>query len=65
MSDIDKLVQRADALLGRIEKLLPAAPAPTDWGASIAFRWRKRGGRGAIEAVRHVHQISLGDLRGI
>ncbi len=65
MSELDKLVQRADALLGRIEKLLPAAPAPTDWSASIAFRWRKRGGRGAIEAVRHVHQISLGDLRGI
>ena len=65
MSDIDKLAQRADALLGRIEKLLPAAPVPTDWSASIAFRWRKRDGRGAIEAVRHVHQIGLGDLRGI
>ena len=65
MSDIDKLVQRADALLGRIEKLLPPAPVPTDWSASIAYRWRKRDGRGVIEAVRHVHQISLADLRGI
>jgi uncharacterized protein len=65
MSDIDKLVQCADALLGRIEKLLPAAPVPTDWKASIAFRWRKRDGRGMIEAVRHVHKISLGDLHGI
>jgi predicted AAA+ superfamily ATPase len=65
MNNIDKLVQRADVLLGHIEKLLPAAPAPTDWKASIAFRWRKRDGRGMIEAVRHVHQISLGDLHGI
>ena len=65
MSDIDKLVQRAEALLGRIEKLLPPAPVPTDWNASIAFRWRKRDGRGVIEAVRHVHQIGLADLRGI
>ncbi len=65
MSDIDNLVQHADALLGRIEKLLPPAPVPTDWSASIAFRWRKRDGRGVIEAVRHVHQISLADLRGI
>jgi predicted AAA+ superfamily ATPase len=36
MSDTDKLVQRAEALLGRIEKLLPAALMPTDWKASTA-----------------------------
>jgi predicted AAA+ superfamily ATPase len=65
MSDTDRLIQRADALLGRIEKLLPPEPTPTDWEASIAFRWRKRNGRGVIEAVRHVHQIGLGELHGI
>jgi predicted AAA+ superfamily ATPase len=65
MSDTDKLVQRAEALLGRIEKLLPAAPVATDWKASTAFLWRKRNGRGVIEAVRHVHRINLGDLHGI
>ena len=65
MSDTDKLIQRAGALLGRIEKLLPAEPAPTDWQASTAFRWRKRNGRGVIEAVRHVHKIALSDLHGI
>ncbi len=65
MSDSDKLIQRANALLEHIEKLLPAQPAATDWKASTAFRWRKRGGRGVIEAVRHVHRISLADLRGI
>ena len=64
MSDSDKLIQSAGALLARIEKLLPAGPLETDW-KSIAFRWRKRNGRGAIEAVRHVHRISLGDLCGI
>ena len=65
MNETDKLVQTAAALLGRIERLLPAEPAGTDWKASIAFRWRKRGGRGAIEPVRHVHRISLSDLCGI
>jgi predicted AAA+ superfamily ATPase len=65
MGNTDKLIQSAEALLARIGKLLPAEPAGTDWKASIAFRWRKRNGRGAIEAVRHVHQISLGDLHGI
>jgi len=65
MSDLVRLIARAEALIGSIEKLLPAPPAPTDWKSSIAFRWRKRGGRGAIESVRHVHKISLGDLQGI
>ncbi len=68
MSNPDKLIQHAEALLERIDKLLPAEPAATDWKASIAFRWRKRGGRGgrgAIEIVRHVHQIGLADLHGI
>ena len=65
MSDVNKLADRAEALLRRIEKLLPAERAETDWKASIAFRWRKRGGSGVIEGVRHVHKIALGDLHGI
>ena len=64
MSDFDKLIKRADALLARVEQLLPAAPAQTDWKAT-AFRWRKRNGHGAIETIRHVHRIALGDLCGI
>ena len=64
MSEMDQLIKRADALLARVEKLLPAGPAQTDWKA-IAFRWRKRGGHGAIESVAHVHRISLADLCGI
>jgi len=65
MSDNGKLAARAEALLARFEKLVAAAPAPTDWKASIAFRWRKKGGRGVIEPVRHVHEIALSDLHGI
>ena len=64
MSDFDKLIKRADALLARVEQLLPAAPAQTDWKAT-AFRWRKRNGHGAIDTIRHVHRIALGDLCGI
>jgi uncharacterized protein len=59
--DIDKLLQK-------LEQLLPSAPPPTDWGASIAFRWRKSAGlnaRGWLQPVRHVHRIKLSDLRGI
>lgn len=65
MNDFSKLVSRAESLVGRLEKLVLSEPAPTDWGASIAFRWRKRDGRGVIEAVTNVHRIELKDLQGI
>jgi len=56
-----------DKLLARLDQLLPAPPAPTDWNASIAFRWRKGGPRaqGWLQAVRHVHRMRLSDLQGI
>ena len=65
MADSGKLITRAETLLARLENALAAAPRPIDWKASIAFRWRKKGGRGALEPVRHVHEIALSDLHGI
>jgi uncharacterized protein len=64
-SDISKLLLHVDSLVARLEKLLPADAAPTDWKASIAFRWRKHNGHGALQAVNQVHRIKLSDLRGI
>ena len=55
-------------LLERLEQLLPPPPPATDWGASIAFRWRKTAGlnaRGWLQPVRHVHRMRLSDLQGI
>jgi len=55
-------------LLQRLEQLLPPAPPPNDWSASIAFRWRKTSGlqaRGWLQPVRHVHRMRLADLQGI
>ena len=65
MSETKKLVKRADELLGRLEKLLPPEAPAIDWSASIAFRWRKKNGRGHIEPIRHVHRVKLSDLQGI
>jgi predicted AAA+ superfamily ATPase len=65
MNDISKLIVRAETLVGRLERLMTAEPAPVDWKASTAFRWRKRDGRGAVEPVTNVHRIELKDLRGI
>jgi predicted AAA+ superfamily ATPase len=65
MSDVQRLIARAEALLERIEGLLPASAPEPDWRAAVAFRWRKRGGRGHLEAVAHPHRIRLQDLRDI
>ena len=62
--ELDQFLQRADALITRIEALLPPPPQATDWSAK-AFRWRKRQNRGYLEAVRHPHRIRLDDLREV
>ncbi|MBT9458066.1 MAG: ATP-binding protein [Burkholderiaceae bacterium] len=56
------LLQRAEALLARVETLLPTPLGAPDWNASIAFRYRKRNGRSLLEPVRHVAQIALSNL---
>jgi predicted AAA+ superfamily ATPase len=63
--DLGRLVERIDGLVDRLETLLPPAPPTVDWDSAIAFRWRKRNGRGRIEAVAHPHRIRLADLRGV
>jgi len=65
MPDASKLIKQAGELLTRLERLVPGGSAPPDWKASVAFRWRKRDGKGTIEPVKHVHRIALKDLRGI
>jgi predicted AAA+ superfamily ATPase len=65
MPDVAALLARAELLMARVEKLLPADAAPTEWKSAIAFRWRKHHGRGALHAVHQVHRIALKDLRGI
>ena len=59
---IESLIARAEALLARLEAVLPHPPAAPDWAAAIAFRYRRRGGSGAIEPVRHVATIRLESL---
>lgn len=71
--DLQHLLLRADALLARVDALLPGpghcpVQAP-DWSASIAFRYRRRSasllGGGWLEPVRQVSSIRLDELREI
>jgi len=66
-NDADPLartLERAESVLARVEALLPPAPSPPDWKAR-AFRWRKRGERGYLQAVPHPRSIELDDLVAI
>ena len=62
---VESLIERADALLARLEGVLPAPAAVPDWNASTAFRYRKRAGRGVIEPVKHVATIRLSELKEV
>jgi hypothetical protein len=61
-TSLQQLIDRAEALLARVEAVLPHPLTAPDWNASIAFRYRKRGGSGVIEPIRHVATIRLGSL---
>ncbi len=62
----ERLITRAEALIERIESVLPQPMRQPDWSASIAFRYRKRsGGHGVLEPVRDVASLALKDLREI
>ena len=61
----ERLLSRAEAVLGQIEASLPPAVPSPDWETAIALRWRTRNGRGWLQAVRHPHPIRLADLSNI
>jgi len=66
MKELEQLLVRAEALLARLEPLLPAQVAAPDWQGSTAFRWRvSRDGRGRLQAVVHASHISLADLHHV
>ncbi len=67
MNPLERLVERAEQLMQRIESVLPQPlQAPADWSAAIAWRYRKRAnGCGVLEPVRHVGAMQLSDLQNI
>ncbi len=66
MKELEQFLQRAEAVLARVERLLPAAPAEVDWQASTAFRWRvPRDGRGFLQPVKNPARMQFDDLRNI
>ncbi len=64
LADLARLLTRVEGVLTRLEAVFPPPPPPPDWSAT-AFRWRKRGARGHLQAVAHPHAIDLDDLVAI
>ena len=67
MTPLDQFLLRAEALLARVEAVLPATQVrEPDWKRSFAFRWRKRvGGASYLQPVAHASNIALSDLHNI
>src|SRR5258705_5614886 len=65
-ADWNRLAQRLEELVARLERLVPLAEShEPDWKAQ-AFRWRKHGTKGgALQAVRHPHSIRFSDLKDV
>ncbi|WP_343736458.1 ATP-binding protein [Acidovorax sp.] len=62
----ERLVERAEQLIARIESVLPQPLGAPEWSTSIAWRYRKRSsGHGTLEPVRHVGAMRLADLKEI
>ena len=64
--NFERLIERAEALINRLEAILPQPISAPAWDASMTFRYRKRSsGHGVLEPVRHVAKLSLSDLKEI
>ena len=65
MDKLEQFLTRAEAVLVRLEAMLPPAAPEIDWSAAVAFRWRKRQGRGYLQPVPAISDITLDDLQNI
>ncbi|TCD21205.1 ATP-binding protein [Pseudomonas sp. IC_126] len=64
-AELKAFLQRADALMTRLEPLLPAPRAPVDWSNSLAARWHREGQGGYLQPLQVSLDLSLADLIGI
>lgn len=66
MSGADATVlERLLALLERWERTWPPLAPKVDWQRDQAWRWRRLGERGYLQAVCHPHRLRLADLQRI
>ncbi|MEQ4313373.1 ATP-binding protein [Pseudomonas syringae] len=64
-SRLDAFLQRADAVLARLEPLLPALRDPVDWTKALAARWVREGRSGYLMPLQVSLDTRLTDLIGV
>lgn len=64
-TELKAFLQRADALLSRLEPLLPAPREAVDWCNSLAARWHREGQGGYLQPLKVELSLRLDDLIGI
>jgi uncharacterized protein len=64
-SRLSDFLLRADAVLARLEPLLPAQRMAIDWQQSVAARWQRDGRSGFLAPLRVSLDINLSDLIGV
>lgn len=58
---LERVLERAERLLERLETRMPPSRLPADWSAP-AYRWRRPG---VLKPVHHPHRVELENLLGI
>lgn len=63
--DLERLIARAESLIGRLEALLPVAgKVEVDWN-HLAWRWKRQGNQGFLAPVLRPPRIRLNDLKDV
>lgn len=64
-SRMNAFLERADAVLARLEPLLPALREPVDWTHALAARWVREGRSGYLMPLEVSLDMRLSDLIGV
>lgn len=64
-SRLNAFLERADAVLARLEPLLPAPREAVDWSGSMAARWVREGRSGYLMPLQVSLDMRLSDLIGV
>ncbi|MNF63422.1 hypothetical protein D3C85_726230 [compost metagenome] len=64
-SRLNAFLERADAVLARLEPLLPATRPAIDWQHCLAARWHREGRSGYLQPLAVSLDLSLADLIGV
>jgi hypothetical protein len=59
---LESLLERAEMLLRRLERILPPVSEPPDWEAGIAFRWRGLECAERLRPIQRPQTLALADI---